>query len=78
MRVIRHHGPAPRPAWVVAAALVVAFLVAGCTSAPAFPIHRPGAPQGGRVIALDSMSTLRSLFNHDQGRTRLLLILSPT
>jgi hypothetical protein len=56
----------------------VAFLVAACASAPALPTQRPGAPQGGRVIALNSIATLRSLFNHDQGHTRLVLILSPT
>src|SRR6266702_627618 len=70
--------PCPRLAWAVAMALVVAVLAAACTSAPAAPAHQAGAPQDRRIVSLDNISTLRSLFNRDDGRARLVLILSPT
>jgi hypothetical protein len=63
-----------------AALLAAVLLLAGCTpAAPAAsaPLGQPGSSQN-RVIALTSMSTLRSLFNRAQGHPRLVLIFSPT
>jgi len=37
-----------------------------------------GTGSVGRIVPLDRISTLRSLFNRDAGRTRLILIFSPT
>lgn len=59
------------------AAAAVAFLPAAC--APTVPAKSPGAASGsGSVIALNDISTLKSLFNRDDGHTRLVLIFSPT
>ncbi len=67
-----------RPSWVIAAA-AAAFVLASCATAA--PAGRPGAgagPRSGSVISLNQISTLRSLFNRDDGHTRLMLIFSPT
>jgi hypothetical protein len=65
----------------VVALWAAVLLLAGCTSAAApavsAPLGQPGSSQN-RVIALTSMSTLRSLFNRAQGHPRLVLIFSPT
>jgi hypothetical protein len=73
MRVARGQLLRSRPAWAIAAA----FVLASC--APAAPAASPGAAsRSGSVISLNEISTLRSLFNRDDGHTRLVLILSPT
>lgn len=75
MKLFRHAGH--RLAWAAAVA-VAGALAAACTSAPAAPAHQAGAPQDRRIVSLDNISTLRSLFNRDDGRARLVLIFSPT
>jgi hypothetical protein len=46
------------------------------TSAPA--ARSDAAAHPSRVISLNAISTLRSLFNRADGHTRLVLIFSPT
>jgi len=53
-----------------------AAALASC--APATTAGGPGADSARGVISLNRISTLRTLFNRDAGRTRLILILSPT
>ena len=51
------------------------------TSAPGVstaPAHPAATSRPGGVIALNAISTLRSLFNRADGHTRLVLIFSPT
>lgn len=65
-----------RLAWGIAAAAAALLLVA-CTSAA--PVAHPGsASRSSSVVALHDISTLKSLFNRDDGHTRLVLIFSPT
>jgi hypothetical protein len=65
-------------AWIMAAAVVVTVVLASCT--PAAHPTSPGAvpSPGGSVVSLTNISTLKSLFNRDDGRPRLVLIFSPT
>ena len=64
------------PARVIAAA-AVSLALASCTqTAP--PVGQGGAPRSGEVISLNQISTLKSLFNRDDGHPRLVLIFSPT
>ena len=67
-----------RPAWIMAAAVAGTFLLASCTSAA--HTTSPGAVSSpsGSVISLNNISTLKSLFNRDNGHPRLVLIFSPT
>ncbi len=73
MRMLR----APRQALAMAAAVAVPLLLASC--APAGPAGGQATAAGSsRVITLNTISTLKSLFNRDDGHTRLILIFSPT
>jgi hypothetical protein len=62
---------------VVAAAAAAGLVMASCalTAAPAGP---GAASRSGGVISLTGISTLKSLFNRDNGHPRLVLIFSPT
>lgn len=60
-------------AWLVVAALS-ALLVAGCTGAE----RSTSASGAGKVTELKSVETLKTSFNADAGKPRLLLLLSPT
>jgi len=53
------------------AAALTAAVTAGCTASS----H---AAHNGGVVTLSRISTLRTMFNHADGKARLLLILSPT
>jgi hypothetical protein len=73
MRMFR----APWRALAMAAAVAVTFLLVSC--APADPAGGAGtAASSSGVITLNKISTLKSLFNRDDGHTRLILIFSPT
>ena len=69
---------------VVAAASAAGLVVASCTpGAPpagqAVASRGPGTgARSGGVISLTGISTLKSLFNRDNGHPRLVLIFSPT
>ncbi len=74
-----------RPAWGMAAAVAAVLTLAACASTlapvPAGPpASGPGraGSQSGKIIALNDISTLRTLFNRDSGHPRLILIFSPT
>jgi hypothetical protein len=61
----------------VAAALAAGSVLVSCSSAP--PTAGAGAAsRSGSVVSLTTISTLRSLFNRDNGHPRLVLIFSPT
>jgi hypothetical protein len=72
-----------RAAAVVAAA-AAGLVLASCTSAP--PASGPGATspgsgmasRNGGVIPLTGITTLKTLFNRDNGHPRLVRIFSPT
>ena len=68
---------APRQALAITAAVAASFLLASC--APAGTAGgQATAASNSRVITLNTISTLKSLFNRDDGHTRLILIFSPT
>ena len=60
----------------VAAAVAAGSVLVSCS--PAAPTAGPGAASRSGVISLTGISTLRSLFNRDNGHPRLVLIFSPT
>jgi hypothetical protein len=64
----------------VAAALAAGSVLVSCSSAaPTAGAGGPGAAsRSGSVVSLTAISTLRSLFDRDNGHPRLVLIFSPT
>jgi hypothetical protein len=68
----------------VAAAVAAGSVLVSCS--PAAPTAGAGAapggpgaaPRQGGVVSVTGISTLRSLFNRDNGHPRLVLIFSPT
>jgi hypothetical protein len=82
MRVAKRAGLSPRLARVLAAAVLAALpgLLASCASFGAVSGTAATASNAtnGNVITLNKIDTLKSLFNHDDGLTRLILIFSPT
>ena len=69
---------------VAMAAGAAGLVLASCS--PAAPSAGPGGAsrgrgspsQGGGILSLNQISTLKSLFNRDNGHPRLVLIFSPT
>ena len=61
----------------VMAADVVSLALASCAPASTAGSQATAA-SNSRVITLNTISTLKSLFNRDDGHTRLILIFSPT
>jgi hypothetical protein len=58
-------------------AAIVSLALASCTqTAP--PVGQGAASRNGSVISLNEISTLKSLFNRDDGNPRLVLIFSRT
>jgi hypothetical protein len=60
----------------VAVAVTAGSALMSCS--PAAPAAGPGAAARSGVVSLTGISTLRSLFNRDNGHPRLVLIFSPT
>jgi len=59
------------------AAAAASLVLASCSpSAPA--VGQGAGSRSGGVISLTGISTLKSLFNRDNGHPRLVLIFSPT
>jgi hypothetical protein len=59
------------------AAAAVSLALASCTQTA--PPAGPGAAaRSGDVISLNKITTLKSVFNRDDGHPRLVLIFSPT
>jgi hypothetical protein len=81
-------GSSPGRAVMAAVTAVVSgLLMASCSASPVSTAPGTPAPgtstaaatsRPGGVIALNSISTLRSVFNRADGHTRLVLIFSPT
>ena len=71
-----------RSVWGIAAATAAIAGLAACTStltpAASSAGHGGGVSQTGKVITLNQITTLRTLFNRDSGHPRLILIFSPT
>jgi len=60
----------------VAAAVAAGSVLVSCS--PGAPTGPGTASRSGGVVSLTGISTLRSLFNRDNGHPRLVLIFSPT
>ena len=61
----------------VMTAAAVSLVLASCAqTAP--PAGQGAASRSGEVVSLNQISTLKSLFNRDDGHPRLILIFSPT
>ena len=56
--------------------LTFLLLDSGCTSGP--PAAQGGGTTAPSVQGLSSVSVLKHSFNHDAGKVRLILVLSPT
>lgn len=77
MRVAKRTGLSFRLVRALAAAAVMAALP-GLLGSCASSGTASDTASNGNVIMLNKIDRLKSLFNHDDGRTRLILIFSPT
>ncbi|HSR84303.1 MAG TPA: hypothetical protein VLM11_08990 [Streptosporangiaceae bacterium] len=79
---MRRTGLSLRLARLAAAAVMAALpgLLSSCAGSGAVSGTSASASNAsnGNVITLNKISTLKSLFNRDDGRARLILIFSPT
>ena len=66
------------PTPIMATAVAAALLLASCTPTSHTTRSGAGSTHGGSVISLNNITTLKSLFDRDGGRPRLVLIFSPT
>jgi len=55
----------------------MSLALASCTQTPP-PAGQGAGARSGSVMSLNQISTLKSLFNRDDGHPRLVLIFSPT
>jgi hypothetical protein len=79
MRVVKRAGLSFRLVRVLAAAAAVAALPGFLSSCSSSSGAASAAGNGSsNVIALNNIDTLKTLFNRDDGDTRLILIFSPT
>ena len=82
MRVATRTGSSRRLLRALAAAMLAALpgLLASCASSGAVSGTQATSSNvgNGSVITLTKIDALKSLFNRDDGRTRLILIFSPT
>lgn len=80
MRVTKRTGLSFRLGRALAAAAVMAALLsslASCASSGTTS-GAAAAANNASVITLNKINTLKSLFNRDDGHTRLILVFSPT
>ena len=83
MRIAKQTGLSLRLVRALAAAAMMAALpgvLASCASSGTASGAAAAASNAsvGRIITLNHIDTLKSLFNRDDGHTRLILIFSPT
>jgi hypothetical protein len=60
--------------------VLLGLLLTGCANSAAstVPWDRPSAPTGISLSDLHNVSELQARFNQDVGKTRLVLLVSPT
>ena len=58
--------------------LALAALLIGILLVVRFESQPQGEPAQGRLTEIQSIETLRAQFNRDAGKTRLIMLLSPT
>ena len=80
MGTVRRARLGSRSAWGMAAAVVLtmAACTSTITSATSSGHGRSAVSRPGKVITLNHITTLKTLFNSDAGHPRLILIFSPT
>ena len=79
MRVARRTGMSLRLMRALAATAVLAALPGFLSSCASSGTASSGAAgSSASVVTLNKIDTLKSLFNRDDGHTRLILIFSPT
>ena len=79
MRVARRTGMSLRLMRALAATALLAVLPGFLSSCASSGTASGGAAgSSASVVTLNKIDTLKSLFNHDDGHTRLILIFSPT
>lgn len=64
--------------WLLPTLLALALVGCGHQGAFAPPWDRPVAPAGLTLTNLHDLGDLRSVFNQDAGKPRLIMLVSPT